>query len=307
VRWGILGTGGIARQFVADLQLTGHEVTAVGSRAAVAAARFAADYGIARAHASYEDLVADDAVDIVYVATPHSRHHADALLALAAGKHALVEKAFTINAAEAQELVDLAAARGLVVLEAMWTRWLPHMVAVRSLISEGGIGEVRAVLADHTQKLPEDPAHRINALAFAADMLGTPSSIDATATFKATGADAETAMIFRYDGGQTAVLYTASTAAGPNRATVIGTEGRIEIDAVWYTPTSFRHYDATGALRATFDGSVPGRGMQFQADEAERLIATSATSEILSPAESVSIMATMDSVRQIIGLRYPGE
>lgn len=322
MRWGILGTGGIARQFVADLQLTGHEVTAVGSRAAATAARFAADYGIARAHASYEDLVADDAVDIVYVATPHSRHHADALLALAAGKHALVEKAFTINAAEAQELVDLAAARGLVVLEAMWTRWLPHMVAVRSLISEGGIGEVRAVLADHTQKLPEDPAHRINALelgggalldlgvypiAFAADMLGTPSSIDATATFKATGADAETAMIFRYDGGQTAVLYTASTAAGPNRATVIGTEGRIEIDAVWYTPTSFRHYDATGALRATFDGSVPGRGMQFQADEAERLIATSATSEILSPAESVSIMATMDSVRQIIGLRYPGE
>ncbi len=324
VRWGILGTGGIARAFAADLKLTGHEVVAVGSRTAESARRFASDFGIPRAHPSYEALVADDAVDIVYVATPHTRHHSDASLALRAGRHALVEKPFTINAAEAQELADLARERGLVLLEAMWTRWLPHMVAVRKLVADGALGEIRSLLADHTQRLPDDPAHRINALelgggalldlgvypiSFASDLLGTPTSHQAAATFKDTGADAETAILFRYPGGQTAVLYCASTTPGPNRATVLGTEGRIEIDAVWYTPTTFRQYDAAGELVSTFEQTVPGRGMQFQADEAERLIASGRdqAGEIMPLSESISIMATMDQVRQTIGLRYPTE
>ena len=322
-RWGILGTGGIARAFVADLELTGHEVVAVGSRTAESARRFASEFGIPRAHASYEALVADETVDIVYVATPHTRHHSDASLALRAGKHALVEKPFTINAAEAQDLVDLAAERGLVVLEAMWTRWLPHMVAVRKLVADGALGEIRSVLADHTQLLPDDPGHRINALelgggalldlgvypiSFASDLLGTPASHQSVATFKDTGADAETGILFRYAGGQTAVLYCASTAPGPNRAAVIGTKGRIEIDAVFYTPTTFRLYDAAGEVVSAFEQSVPGRGMQFQADEAERLIASGRPSgDILPLAESVSIMATMDAIRQTIGLRYPTE
>ncbi len=191
-------------------------------------------------HGSYEDLVADPEVDVVYVATPHPRHHDDTALALRAGKHVLVEKPFTINAAEAQSLVDLAAERNLVILEAMWTRWLPHMVEVRKLIADGAIGDVRAVICDHTQKLSEDPAHRINALelgggalldlgvypiSFASDVLGDPTSIEATATFKATGADAETGILLRYKGDRTATLFTASNTPGPNRAFVIGTEG----------------------------------------------------------------------------------
>lgn len=323
IRWGILGTGLIARAFVGDLQLTGHDVVAVGSRTAEAAGRFAAEFSIPRAHASYDALVADPGVDIVYVATPHSRHHHDAALALGAGKHALVEKAFTINAAQARELAELAAARGLLVLEAMWTRWLPHMVAVRESVRRGELGDVRSVLADHSQRLPDDPAHRLNALelgggalldlgvypiAFASDLLGTPIAVEAAATLKATGADAETGIVLRYEHGRTAVLYAASTTPGPNRATVLGTEGRIEIDSVWYTPTTFRRFDAEGRLVATFDGAVAGRGMQFEADEAERLIAAGRlTSDVLPLAESISIMATMDEIRERIGLRYPGE
>lgn len=323
VRWGILSTGLIAHWMTKDLLLTGHEVVAVGSRTQESADRFAAEFEIPHAHASYEELVADPDVDIVYVATPHPRHHADASLALNAGKHALVEKPFTINAREAQELVDLAAAKGLVVLEAMWTRWLPHMIAVRDLIARGAIGDVRAVMADHTQKLPDDPAHRLNALelgggalldlgvypiSFASDVLGTPSTIEATATFKETGADGETGILMRYDGGRTAVLFTASNTQGPNRAAVIGTEGRIEIDYVWYTPTSFHHYDAEGKLVSSQHPEVAGRGMQFQADEAERLIlAGELNSEILPLSETVAIMETMDQIRREIGLRYPME
>jgi predicted dehydrogenase len=323
VRWGILGSGGIAGQFVADLKLAGHKVMAVGSRATATAERFAAEFTLPQAHGSYEALVADDNVDIVYVATPHTRHHDDAALALRAGKHVLLEKPFTINAAEAQSLADLASERGLLILEAMWTRWLPHMVAVRELTTAGAIGDVRSIIADHTQKLPDDPAHRLNALelgggalldlgiypiSLASDLLGSPVSIDARATFRETGADAEVGILLCHAEGRTASIYTASNAAGPNRAAIVGTEGRIEIDAVWYMPTSFQLYDSRGNVVSTYDSKVPGRGMQFQADEAERLITSGRlTSEILPLTESVSIMSTMDQVRQRIGLRYPTE
>jgi predicted dehydrogenase len=322
-RWGILGTGWIARLFVADLVLTGHQVVAVGSRSAQTAAAFASEFGIAQAHSSYEALVTDPSVDVVYVATPHPRHHDDAALALRAGKHVLVEKPFTINASEAESLVLLASERKLLILEAMWTRWLPHMIAVRKLIADGAIGEVRSIIADHTQKLPGDPAHRINALelgggalldlgvypiSLASDLLGTPLGVEATATFKATGADAETAILLRYADERTAVIYTASNAPGPNRAAIVGTDGRIEIDSVWYTPTSFRLYNAQGGVVSTYDSEVPGRGMQFQADETERLISAGLlASETLPPSETVSIMATMDQIRRKIGLRYPTE
>lgn len=133
VRWGILATGWIAEQFVGDLKLCGHAVTAVGSRSQHAANEFAVKFGITKAHASYEALCADPEVDAIYVATPHPMHADNAKLALNHGKHVLVEKAFTVNAREAQEVVDLAASMGLVVLEAMWTRWLPHMLRVREI------------------------------------------------------------------------------------------------------------------------------------------------------------------------------
>jgi predicted dehydrogenase len=322
-RWGILGTGWIAELFTNDLNLTGHKVTAVGSRTTEKAQSFASEWGIPTAHGSYEELAADPNVDVVYVATPHTRHHEDAALALNAGKHVLVEKPFTINAAEAQSLVDLAAERDLVILEAMWTRWLPHMVAIRQLVMDGAIGEVRSVIIDHTQKLPEDPAHRINALelgggalldlgvypiSFASDIFGPPESIQSVATFKETGADAEIGLLLSHAGGRMAILSTASNAPGPNRAAIIGKEGRIEIDSVWYNPATFRVYDAEDNVTLTYESEVTGRGMQFQADEAERLIASGElVSEILPLSETVSIMETMDQIRQQIGLRYPSE
>jgi predicted dehydrogenase len=303
--------------------LTGHAVTAVGSRSQASADRFAKALGIPTAHGSYEALVADPNVDIIYIATPHPQHISAAKLALNAGKHILVEKAFTLNAAEAAEIVALAQAKGLVVLEAMWTRFLPHMKRIREILKAGMIGEVRSITADHRQKLPDDPKHRLNALdlgggalldlgiypiSFAWDVLGKPSAIQATATFRETGADAQVATIFHYANGAIATTLSSSDSAGPNRAAVVGTKGRIEIDAVWYSPTTFRVYDNDNNLIEAFDHAVAGRGMQFQADEAERLIAAGLTAgEIMPPSQSVEIMATLDEVRRQIGLRYPGE
>ena len=323
IRWGILATGYIAELFVKDLILAGHSVVAVGSRAQASADRFALDFGIATAHASYEALVADPEVDIIYIATPHPKHVSAAKLALNAGKHILVEKPFTLNAGEAAEIVDLARAKGLVVLEAMWTRFLPHMRRIREIIANGTIGEVRSITADHRQKLPDDPKHRLNALelgggalldlgiypiSFAWDILGRPASIKATATFRDTGVDAQVATLFHYASGAIVTTISSSDSAGSNRASVVGTKGRIEIDWVWYTPTTFRVYDNENNVLETFDGSVEGRGMQFQAEEAERLIAGGMIAgEIMPPSQSVEIMATLDEVRRQIGLQYPGE
>jgi len=323
LNWGILGTGWIADLFVKDLQLTGHKVVAVGSRSQAGADRFAKTFGIPNAHGSYKALCDDPEVDLVYVATPHPMHAENALMALEAGKHVLIEKPFTINAAEARRIVDLAEARKLVVLEAMWTRFLPHMVRVREIIGSGVLGKVYSVIADHTRDLPSDPAHRLNALelgggalldlgiypiSFAWDVLGKPEEIVSMARFKETGADAEIATIFRHAGGAMSTTISTSDNGGPNVAVVLGTEARIEFAATWYIPTSFRVIDRHEKVLETFSSEVPGRGMQYQADEIERLVREGRLSgEILPPEETVGIMETLDTIRRQIGLRYPTE
>jgi predicted dehydrogenase len=160
--WGLIGTGGIADTFAADLTFTDSgRVTAVGSRRMDSADRFADRIDIPNRYASYEALVADPDVDVVYVATPHPMHHAGALLALGAGKPVLVEKPFTMNAAEAQELVTTARAEGLFLMEAMWTRFLPHIGQIRRLVSEGALGDIVTVTADHGQWFPKDRDFRL--------------------------------------------------------------------------------------------------------------------------------------------------
>lgn len=323
-RWGIVGTGGIARAFARDLVLDGHTLTAVGSRAQHTADAFAREFGAPTAHPSYEALAADPDVDIMYVATPHPLHHANAALALRSGKHVLVEKPFTINAAQARDLVELAKENSLVILEAMWTRWLPHMARIKDIIADGVLGEVRSMHADHSQLLPADPAHRLNApelgggalldlgvypVSFASQLFGPPERVRAAATLTPTGVDGHVAAVLSYPAGAIATFQAASTMRGPNTATVTGTRGRIEIDAVWYSPASFRVYDSHNALVESYQRpEITGRGMQFQAREMENLVRRGQLSSDALPAgETVSIMDTLDRIRDLIGVRYPGE
>jgi predicted dehydrogenase len=323
LRWGILGTGGIAASQTSDLNDNGFTVTAVGSRSQQSADAFASRWGIAGAHPSYESLVADENVDAIYVSTPHPFHFENALLALNAGKHVLVEKPFVMNAAQAREVVELATEKNLVVLEAMWTRYLPHMVRIRELLAQGALGELRTLISDHSQNLPKDPKHRINdpalgggalldlgiyPVSFSFDVFGAPTRIHASATMTATGVDAQTTMIFEYEGNQRALMVTALDVRGPNTTTITGTEGRIEIDEVWYNPTSFRHIDKDNNLVESYvSEGVVGRGMQYQAWELERLVASGAiANDVLSPDESVQIMETLDEIRHLIGLKYDG-
>ena len=322
-RWGILGTGFIAGLQTSDLIDDGHRVQAVGSRTLASAREFAARFDIPSSHGTYEDLVADQGVDVVYISTPHPFHYGNALLALNAGKHVLIEKPFAMNSWQAREIVELAESKDLVVLEAMWSRYLPHMVRIRELVRSGALGEVRTVIADHNQNLPKDPLHRINnpalgggalldlgiyPVSFAFDILGVPVTIRAAGSMTQTGVDRQTAMIFEYGDGQQAVLHCALDTAGPNQAAIIGTEGRIEIPSVWYTPNAFTRYDAEGSVVERFDETVAGRGMQYQAREMERLMgARVLANDILPPRQSVQVMEAMDEVRRQIGLAYASD
>ena len=324
LRWGILATGGIAHAFTNDLKVNGFDVRAVGSRSVESARAFAEQFDIPTVHGSYEALAADLDVDAVYVATPHPWHAASALLLIEAGKHVLVEKPFTLNQAEARLVADAADERGVLVLEAMWTRYLPHMVRIREIIAAGTLGEVRTLIADHTQKLSDDPAHRINALelgggalldlgiypiSFAWDLFGAPASIQSTAVLHTTGVDAQVAVQLGYEEGRIASTLSASNTRGPNRAVVIGTDAYLDIDEVWYSPTSFRVVSHDGAVLEEFRSEVVGRGMHFQAEALEQLVAEGRLDggDILSTEESVAIMGTLDAVRAEIGVRYPGE
>lgn len=323
LHWGILATGGIAHAFTSDLRTAGLDVTAVGSRTLESARAFAEQYDIPHAHGSYANLVADPDVDIVYIATPHPGHVENALLALDHGKHVLVEKPFTLNESEAAVIRDRAAEKGLLAMEAMWTRYLPHMVRIREILDAGTLGEIRVVSADHTQKISTDPQHRLNSLelgggalldlgiypiAFVVDVLGLPERITALARLSDAGSDAEVATVFVHPGGALSTTVSSSRGRGMNVAQIVGTEARIEIDGVWYTPTTFRVVGPDGDVLEEFDGAVDGRGMQFQALAAERLVAAGATtSDILSIDDTVAIMGVLDEVRRQIGVVYPGE
>ena len=318
LRWGIIGTGLIADLFVTDLLANDFTVTAVGSRSQASADEFAARFGIANAHPTYEALVADPEVDVVYVATPHPMHVDNATLALNAGKHVLIEKPFTLNAKDAAAIVALAEEKKLVVLEAMWARFLPHMVRLREIIAAGTLGDVRTVIADHNQNLPKDPSHRLQnphlgggalldlgiyPISFAWDILGAPTSIYATAAKTPTGVDRQTAVIFGYADGQQALVHTALDTAGPTTASVIGTDGWIAIEGTFYAPTNFTVYNAQNEVVERYESKVSNRGMQFQAAELERIVASGALAgDILPPSETVAIMASLDEIRAQIDL-----
>jgi predicted dehydrogenase len=312
VRWGILGTGGIARAFVTDLRLTDSgAAVAVGSRSQGSADRFGDEFGIASRHASYESLVADPDVDVIYVATPHPTHHGSAILALRAGKHVLVEKPFTMNATEAREIVRVARENGLFAMEAMWTRFLPHVARIRDWLARGVLGDVVTVTADHGQWFAEDAAFRLFApalgggalldlgvypVSFASMVLGTPSRIVSMSDPAFTGVDAQTSMLFGYDSGAQAVLTCTLRAKSPTRAAIVGSDARIEVEGDFYAPATVTLVPRKGDPTRV-ESVHEGRGLRHQADEvARRLAAGDVESPLMPLDETISIMETMDTV-----------
>jgi predicted dehydrogenase len=323
-RWGIIGSGGIAAKFVTDLGLLPDtEVVAVGSRSQASADAFGDRFDIARRHPSYQTLVEDPDVDVVYVSTPHPGHFPAAMRAIEAGKPVLCEKPFTLDATEAAELIAAARQRGVFLMEAMWTRFLPHVVRIRELLAEGSLGDIRTVLADHGAFFPHDPQHRlfnpelgggalldlgVYPVSFASMVFGPPAKVTAVSAPASTGVDAQTSMLLEHGGGRHAVLTTTLAARTPNRAAIAGTLGRVEIDATWYAPTSFTTVAADGTVLEVFVDEHEGNGLRHQAAEVARCLADGRLESAVMPLdESLSVMRTLDEVRRQIGLVYPSE
>lgn len=324
IRWGILGTGKIALEITASLKsMPDAQVIAVGSRNREIADRFADKFNIAHRHASYADLVNDPDVDIIYVATPHVLHAENTLMALNAGKHVLCEKPFTLNAAQAEHVISVARERGLFVMEAMCTRFMPVVQEAQRLITEGAIGEPKMVQGDFGMRLDFAAHPRLLDLALgggalldiglypislASFFLGPVAVVTATGILGPTGADEQTAVSLRHQNGGVSVTYSTLHASTPSELLVMGTRGRILLHDFAYKG------DALTLVADGRDGphivQIPfeGNGYQFELQHVmDCLHAGQTESSVMPLDESLAIMRILDAARRQIGLVYSGE
>lgn len=323
LRWGILGPGWIAGIFVeAMLEHTRQRPVAVGSRSLERAQAFATEHGLAHAHGSYEALVSDPEVDVVYIATPQSEHLAQGLMAIAAGKHVVIEKPFTTTAAEASALVEAAREAGVFLAEAMWARYLPQATLTRALLADGTLGEVHSVQAEHSQSLPYTPGHRLyqpelggGALldlgVYPAQLVswvfGKPDTVTAVGSvFR--GVDTTATVLLTHGATESGIvapstITTSIAVAGPNRAHIAGTQARLEFDGAFYNPTSLRVIasDGRGLLGEWSDRTGrPGmQGLSWQQTAFARFIGEGLLeSSHHRLDEVVSIIDTLDEARR---------
>ena len=325
LKWGIVAPGGIANKFAdAVRDFTAGTVVAVGSRDAGRAADFAEGHGIPRSYGSYADLVADDEVEAVYVASPHSGHQEHALLAINAGKHVLIEKALARNSSEVEDIFAAAQQHRVLAMEAMWTRHLPHMAEVRRRVADGAIGEIVTLAADHGQALDLPNDHRLKSpelaggalldlgvypIAFCVDLLGAPVEVKALGRLTDTGVDGHVSLVLDYGGKTLAVMDTTLWTKTPTTAVVSGTEGSIEIDGDFYAPnrTRLRKADRSRTVVEEWGGPIDN-GFQFEAAEVARCVADGKQeSERMTWASSRAVIGVLDEARRQVGVRYPGE
>ena len=322
-RWGIIGTGGIARAFATDISLLDDQiVAAVGSRNLQKAESFVKNILGAKAYGSYEELMKDSQINAIYVATPHPSHKENVISALNAGKPVLCEKPFAVNAAQAREMVAAAKANNVALMEAMWARFLPHYSKIREIVSSGVLGQITTIHADHGQRLADKNIPRliepslaggalldlgIYPISFAHMILGVPQSITSTAVFTDKGVDAQSSMIFDYSNGSQAILNTTMIAQTPCTAVIAGLNGFLEVNRTFYNPTSMRLTLFDGTI-TDYPSDYKGHGLREQAVEFARVVKSGAKeSPILTWADTIAIMEIMDTVRSQIGLKYPFE
>ena len=317
--WGVIGTGGIAKAFTADIkQLKNHRVSAVLSRSIHTAESFSSHATTCNGFDSMDAFLKESKVDAVYVATPNPFHCSQTIEALNAGIPVLCEKPFSMDRKEADLMVKTSETNRVALLEGMWTRYLPHISRIRNLISEGTIGHIESVSACHGQNLRKSTNPRlwtkelgggalldlgIYVVSFAHMVLGKPKDIIASSVFTDQGVDAKTSIIFKYDQGVIATLSCSMYDSQPNRAIISGSKGYIDIEPTFYAPTSFKV--CTNNETISHPNNYSGHGLREQALELEKCIKNNQTeSEKMPHAESVSVMESMDKIRALVGLTF---
>jgi len=325
IRWGILGAGGIADTVAGDIALSDDNVvTAVAARDAHRAAAFAAKHGFEHGYGDYRALVADDDVDVVYIATTHPSHHDLALMAVDAGKAVLIEKPLCLNAAEARDVFAAAERAGVFAMEAMWMRTNPLIRTALQLIADGAIGELRGLRAEFAIGVPFDPRSRLYDIdngggglldlgvypaTFAHLFLGHPDEVMTAGTLAAGGADDTVTMQWLYDGVPKAQLWVSVSTSAPNEAAIFGTEGWIKVLSPALRPSGLVVRGADGRER-TIDDPIAGQGAGYlpEIEEVARCLrAGESQSPLIPHADTVAILEILDQARAVLGVTYPSE
>jgi predicted dehydrogenase len=320
-RWGIIATGWVSDKFAQALKLVPDaEIAAVGSRSPAGAEAFGDKHGIPRRHASYEALVADPEVDVVYVGTPHNLHHENTLMALGAGKHVLCEKPLAVNAGQAEEMVAAARRQGLFLMEAMWTRFVPVWADIKARLDAGEFGEIVSLQANFGIEKPFDPESRlynpdlaggalldlgVYPISLASWLLGQPKTVSSWVEMAPSGVDLRSAITFTYEGGRFAQLSAASDVWSTVEAEIVTRKAFIRAHRLFIEAKSYEvvDLDRTEVVRKPFEN-----GFQFEAQHTmERIREGRIESEVMPLDESLRIMRTMDALRAEWGLKYPFE
>ena len=320
---GILGTGRIAGDFARGLaHANGAELRAVGSRSQDTADKFAAEFGCAGAYDSYEAVAADPNVELVYVATPHSLHCENSLMSLDAGKHVICEKPFTINATEAEKVVDRARDKERFLMEAMWTRYVPAVVHLRELLAKNSLGDVQLMVSGGGYIPKRDPDAYLfrpdlgggvlldagmYMVSMASMIFGQPSRIQASCEFGPTRVDEHDVVVLGHRSGALADLHVSLRVRKSPDVLLLGDRGNLKLHAPIYCPRGMT-IELHGEPGQEKDFDFPGNGYQFEAEEAARCIREGKTESAIMPLdETLAIMRTLDEIRDQFGLRYPME
>ncbi|MEY4886123.1 MAG: hypothetical protein RL151_1432 [Bacteroidota bacterium] len=326
IKWGILACGRIAGKFANDLKLLEDaDLWAVGSRSLDKATAFAAAHGFRHAYGSYEALVNDPDVDVIYIASPHAQHHEHTLLCITHGKPVLCEKAFAINSRQAHEMIDAARASGVFLMEALWSRFLPHYQETMRMVKDGQLGKIGSVLANFGF-IPEPPVPDrlfnpdlgggtlldigIYNVFMAISVLGRPDEVIAQMTPATTGIDQQCAVTFRYQNGALAQLFSSFEANLPIEAEISGPLGRIRLTTRFYEPTArIEWYPGRVDTRTEIPvEKQPGWGYQHQARHVQECLRQGLTeSPVWSHQDTLLLMETMDRIRQAAGISYPAD
>lgn len=307
---------------ILTLQSQGAVLEAVASRSPASARAFSQQHGAVRCFDDVRALATDPQVDAVYIATPHTLHCEGMLQAVAAGKPTLCEKPFTINAGEAMRVAESAQRSGVFVMEAMWSRFLPAIAAVRSIVASGRIGRVQMIVgggafmpdrnADHYLLNPAlgggvllDAG--VYLLSLTSMLLGAPTRIQASGRIGATGVDEQDAILLEHACGATALLYLSLHARRSPDLEIMGDAGRLRIGSPVFKSSRLTLSDRDG-VESVQEFPIEGSGYGYQIREVNDAVRTNRTDSPIMPlSESLSIMRTMDTIRRQIGLVYPGE
>ncbi len=321
IRWGVMGTGGIAGAMTDTLTQLGSPVVVVGSGRPGAAADFAAQHGVTRAVESHEAVAAAD-VDVVYVATTNDQHYRNVIECARNGKAVLCEKPLALNAEQAREMFAAAHDGGVFMIEAMWMSFLPFLGEVDALIGDGVIGEPTHVQCSFSFPAPIDPSRRwlsrergggalldlgIYPLTLVHHLLGPPQDFAAKAHLADTGVDINTTVISHHRNESSASVVASFNAATSNEAIVAGTEARIRIHAPFYHSRKLT-LERDGDVVDTIDTDFAGHGLRFEVAEVERCLAAGKMESELRPhAATISVLDWMDAIRRECGVVFPGE